>query len=211
MGVAGAWSIAERVSVPPSQPQAFEWGTKGLRLTWSSTSTRVWAASDGATHLPGLRKAWGALTGKPHIRDQILKRPAFPLLVCVPACSGPLWPWLRPWQQRQEPGPDPSRLPPGRSRDSALTLVWTCQGAHLDLRVPSRPIGGAAAGLKGSPGAWKAQGTGQGSQHLGAGWEGAKGPSTAPSSLAESLQRRPHVSQTAPPMGGEHNAVFLAS
>lgn len=130
------------------------------------TSVRVGAASRVVTHLPRLRKGLGSLDWKTAAGNQIVKRserPAFPLLVSF-RCRGP-------------PGPRPLGAP----RDSALTLVAAGEGAHLDLRVPSSSMGGAAAGAKGSPGAWKAQGAGQGAQHLGAGWEGAKSPSTTPS------------------------------
>lgn len=83
----------------------------------------------------------------------------------------------------------------GAPGDSALTLVAAGQGAHLDLGVAGSSVGGAAARAKGPPGAWKAQGAGQGAQHLGAGWEGAKSPSTARSAAGESSQLGRRFSQ----------------
>lgn len=146
------------------------------------------------SHLPGLRKGLGSLDWATAVGDQILKHSArgapspywsvFPRVVGAPAriLAGAAGPGVR-------LGPAPS--PPGRSRRSALTLVAPGEGAHLDLRVPSRSVGDAAAGLKGTPGAWKAQGAGQDAQHLGAGWEGAKSPSTTPSAPGKSRSCAP--------------------
>lgn len=162
------------------------------------TSVRVGAASRVVTHLPRLRKGLGSLDWETAAGNQIVKRserPAFRLLVSFRLSWAP-WPSL------------PRRL--GASRDSALTLVAAGEGAHLDLWVPSSSMGGAAPGAKGSPGAWKAQGAGQGAQHLGAGWEGAKSPSTTPST-PERAAAVSLVFATAPPRGAQPRAVLHAA
>ena len=91
---------------------------------------------------------------------------------------------------RPELAPAASRAP----QNSALTLVWTRQSAHLDLAVCGRGIGGAATGLMGPPGARKAQGAGQGAQHLDQSGKVPLGPSTTHSSPAESLPLSPRPS-----------------